>query len=180
SYLYQNNQPPQAHEQTVFFTDRSLYRPGQTIQFKGIRIRFEHDKDNYTTVANRDLTVAFNDVNGQPITKMQVKTNDYGSFNGSFTAPRDRLTGRMTIMTEPHDGMTQVSVEEYKRPKFSVTVEAPKDPGKLNEAVKVPGKAVSYSGVPIGGAKFTYRVTREVRYPGWYGEFYWWRPVPVQ
>ncbi|HUR53338.1 MAG TPA: alpha-2-macroglobulin family protein, partial [Gemmataceae bacterium] len=58
--------------------------------------------------------------------------------------------------------------------------EAPKDPGKLNDAVKVPGKAVSYSGVPIGGAKFTYRVTREVRYPGWYGEFYWWRPVPVQ
>ena len=74
----------------------------------------------------------------------------------------------------------QVSVEEYKRPKFSVTVESPKDPAKLNAEVKVPGKATAYTGVPIGGAKVQYRVVREVRYPAWFHDYYWWRPMPVK
>ena len=177
-YTYQNNRVNPAHEQTIFFTDRSLYRPGQTIQFKGICIRYEQEKDNYNAVANRDVTVVFNDVNGKEIAKQQTRTNDYGSFSGSFTAPRDRLAGRMNIHTQSPPGATQVAVEEYKRPKFQVTVENPKDPGKLGAEVKVPGKAVAYTGVPIGGAKVQYRVVREVRYPPWFFEYCWWRPMP--
>jgi hypothetical protein len=179
SYLYQNNPQPRPVEQTVFFTDRSLYRPGQTIQFKGICLRYEQDKDNYETIPNREVTVQFNDPNGKEIAKVQARSNDYGSFSGSFTAPRDRLAGRMMIQVPggPY-GAVQVSVEEYKRPKFTVTVESPKEPAKLNAEVKAPGKAIAYTGVPIGGAKVQYRVVREVRYPAWYGQFYWWRPAP--
>ncbi len=181
SYLYQGNPNPTSHEHTVFFTDRSLYRPGQTIQFKGVCIHYFQDKDTYDTVANRDVTVVFNDPNGKEIAKQQARTNDYGSFSGSFTAPRDRLAGRMNIhVVSGPSGATQVSVEEYKRPKFSVKVESPIEPAKLNAEVKVPGKATSYAGVPIGGAKVQYRVTREVRYPDWFGAYYWWRPVPLK
>jgi len=169
-------------EQTVFFTDRSLYRPGQTIQFKGICLRVNQSSDNYETIPNRSLSVLFKDVNGKEISILQVRTNDYGSFAGSFTAPRDRLTGRMTIVSpgSPH-GATNVSVEEYKRPKFEVKLEPSKEPAKLNAEAKLPGQATSYTGVPIGGAKIRYRVVREVRYPDWWwGCFGWWRPQPRQ
>ncbi|MFM8271604.1 MAG: MG2 domain-containing protein, partial [Gemmata sp.] len=176
-YTYRNSSVEQANEQTVFFTDRSLYRPGQTVQFKGITIRYHHGTDNYEAVPNRDVSVVFTDPNGKEVARHQARSNDYGSFSGSFTAPRDRLTGRMTIRAG--NGATSVSVEEYKRPKFKVEVEAPKEPGRLNEIVKVPGKATQYNGVPVGCAKFTYRVTREVRYPDWFFACCcWWRPVP--
>lgn len=165
-------------DQTVFFTDRALYRPGQTIQFKGIAIRFDHAADNYETVAGREVTVIFSDVNGKEVARHTTKSNDYGSFSGSFTAPRDRLTGRMSIHTSTGDGATSVSVEEYKRPKFKVEVEAPKAAAKLNDTAKVPGKATQYNGVPVGGAKVSYRVVREVRYPDWFFSYCWWRPVP--
>ncbi|MBY0457947.1 MAG: hypothetical protein K2V38_11455, partial [Gemmataceae bacterium] len=178
-YTYQGGGGHGAGEQTVFFTDRSIYRPGQTINFKGITIRFNHGNDNYETVANRDVEVVFSDVNGKEISRHKTKSNDYGSFSGSFTAPRDRLMGRMNIFTANHNGYAQVSVEEYKRPKFKVEVEAPKDAQKLGGVVKVPGKAMQYNGVAVGGAKVTYRVTREVQYPDWfYGCCCWWRPIP--
>jgi hypothetical protein len=179
SYLYQNNVQPRPYEQTIFFTDRSLYRPGQTIQFKGICIRYQQDVDNYEVIANREVTVVFNDPNGKEIARQQARTNDYGSFAGSFTAPRDRLVGRMNIHVPGGPvGAVQVSVEEYKRPKFTVTVESPTEPAKLNAEVKTPGKAMAYTGVPIAGAKVQYRVVRETRYPPWFYDYYWWRPAP--
>ncbi len=168
-----------AREQVVFFTDRSLYRPGQTISFKGIVIRTDPANDNYEVLPNRAVVVQFDDVNGKEVARLDLKSNDYGSISGSFTAPRDRLTGRMHIHAVGIPGGTSVNVEEYKRPKFKVEVEAPKDAFKLNDTVRVPGKAVQYNGVPVGLAKVAYRVTREVRYPDWFFEFCWWRPVPT-
>ncbi len=169
---------PQAHEQVVFFTDRSLYRPGQTIQFKGILIRVDQAADNYAVVPNRAITVQFNDVNGKVIGKVEATSNDYGSISGSFIAPRDQLMGRMHINAMGLNGAASFNIEEYKRPKFRVEVEAPKDAFALNDTVKVPGKAMQYNGVPVGGAKVAFRVTREVRYPDWFFEYCWWRPIP--
>ena len=126
------------------------------------------------------MDVIFSDVNGKEIARQKVKSNDYGSFTGSFTAPRDRLMGHMSLRTGNNNGYAGVTVEEYKRPKFKVEVEAPKEAGKLNDTVKVPGKATQYNGVPVGGAKVSYHVTREVRYPDWFFEFCWWRPVPTK
>ena len=79
---------------THFFTDRAIYRPGQTIRYKGVTANFDKKTNEYAVLPNRSLTVQFLDVNGKEIEKQVHKTNDYGSFNGSFTAPRDRLMGR--------------------------------------------------------------------------------------
>ncbi|MBL8823237.1 MAG: hypothetical protein JNJ77_11660 [Planctomycetia bacterium] len=168
----------QAFEQVIFFTDRSLYRPGQPIRFKGIALRGDNEKLNYQTLANRTITVQFNDPNGKEISKLQLVTNQVGSFSGSFTAPRDRLMGQMMIQaTGPH-GSSHFNVEEYKRPKFEVTVDAPKDSPKLNDAVKLTGKAMGYSGAAVSNAKLRYRITRQVRFPAWWGYYYWWRMPP--
>jgi 5-hydroxyisourate hydrolase-like protein (transthyretin family) len=167
-----------AYERTVIFTDRALYRPGQTVRYKGICISVDEDRDNYKTLAGEAVTVVFSDHNGQEIAKHEHRTNELGSFNGSFTAPRDRLTGRMRL----HDpkrlsSRVYVNVEEYKRPKFKVELAAPKQPARLGGEALIPGTAKAYTGAPIGQAKVAYRVVREVRYPVWWGWLFW-RPTP--
>ncbi len=176
-----DQQPPQRRvEQTRFFTDRALYRPGQTIRYKGICMAFDHGSDEYETLAQRKLTVILRDVNGEEVSRLEHRTNDYGSFNGSVTAPRGRLTGAMTLQVDgAPQGATSVRVEEYKRPKFQVTVDPPKEPAKLDEEVVVQGKATAYTGAAIGGAQVQYRVVREVRFPPWWYWRCWWMP-PTQ
>ena len=92
--------------QTVFFTDRALYRPGQTISYKGVSICYDHKAGNYFAVDDDRITVVFKDPNGKEIARADHRTNDYGSFSGVFTAPRDRVMGRMSIEvldgTGPH------------------------------------------------------------------------------
>jgi len=178
-YSYETRQPdPQ--EQTVFFTDRSLYRPGQTVQYKGICLRVDSAKDNYDVLEGRKLTVVFSDPNGKEIAKAEHQCNDYGSFSGSFTAPRDRVMGRMTInVPNGPFGQASFNVEEYKRPKFQVTLDAPKTAAKLNDTVSLQGKAESYTGAAVDGALVKYRVVREVRWPYWWG-WYSWRAPRVQ
>ncbi|MCU0857101.1 MAG: MG2 domain-containing protein [Pontiellaceae bacterium] len=168
--------PESAHSQTVFFTDRSLYRPGQTIYYKGICIRFDQPKANYETIAGQSVPVVFSDPNGKEIARAQHTCNDYGAFNGAFTAPRDRVTGRMSLRTEnAPDGGAQLRVEEYKRPKFQVELAVPKEAAKLNGEVVMTGKATAYTGAAIGGAKIKWRVVREVQFPPWcwWGSWYW-------
>lgn len=164
---------PPAQTQTVFFTDRSLYRPGQTIHFKGICIQTDPLSAKYQTLAGQALTVIFRDVNGQEIARQTLVCNDYGSFSGSFTAPSDRLTGQMTLAVESGpSGYASINVEEYKRPKFRVELQPPADAPKLNADVVVPGKATAYTGVSIGGAQVEWRVVRQPRFPPW---CWWWR-----
>lgn len=161
------------HSQTLFFTDRALYRPGQTIHYKGISFRFDQNAGTYGTLARREVTVVFNDPNGKEIARATHETNDFGSFSGVFTAPRDRLMGRMSLQAHEHGGMTSFNVEEYKRPKFRVELAAPAAAPKLDAPVTLTGNAVAYTGAAIGGAKVAWRVERNVRLPRW---CWWWNP----
>ena len=164
----------------VFFTDRSLYRPGQTIYYKGIAILVDQEGDNYKVLPGEQVNVIFSDVNGKEIARQALGTNDYGSFSGNFTAPRDRLMGRMMIRADGIQGNTWVNVEEYKRPKFQVTLDAPKTAARLGGEVQLEGKAMAYTGASVGGAKIRYRVVRQVRYPDWWYWCFWWRCPAVR
>lgn len=168
---------PRDNTRTVFFTDRSIYRPGQTVQFKGICYSTDVQTNRYTTIPSRPVSVVFRDVNGQEIEKRELRTNDFGSFSGSFTAPRDRLMGRMSISCAGPQGSTSVQIEEYKRPKFRVDVGKPDRTTKLGEAVAVDGTATAYTGVPIDSATVKYRVVRKVRYSPWWYSRCWWMPI---
>ena len=173
SYNWQQRPEPRPSAQTIFFTDRALYRPGQMIQYKGICLWVDPSKDNYEVLKGEDVTVVFYDVNGREIARQKQRANDYGSFAGSFTAPRDRLLGQMRLQAEGWaQGSAYLRVEEYKRPKFEVTLDAPKTAAKLNEKVSLTGHATSYTGSAVDGALVKYRVVREVRMPWWWG---WWR-----
>ena len=172
SYEWQNHQAQRPEAQTVFFTDRAIYRPGQMIQYKGICLWVDQTKDNYEVLKGEKLTVVFKDVNGKEIARQKQQANDYGSFAGSFTAPRDRLMGQMSLQVEGRaQGVAGFRVEEYKRPKFEVTLAAPKTAAKLSEKVSLTGHAMNYTGAAVDSAMVKYRIVREVRMPWWWG---WW------
>jgi len=163
--------------QTLFFTDRSLYRPGQTIRYKGLSIRSDKEGNNYSVIGGQATTVVFLDVNSKEIATQLHKSNDYGSFSGSFTAPADRAMGRMRIWVKRGpSGKTDLRVEEYKRPKFKVELEAPAVAARLDDDVNLTGHAMAYTGAAIDGAPVSYRVVRETRYPDWWGWRCWWLP----
>lgn len=164
SYSYQESEP-QTYTQTHFFTDRAIYRPGQTIFFKGIVLNRKDDNVKIKPRFKTDVTLY--DTNGQVVTKINLTTNDFGSFAGSFTAPQSGITGNMSIRSET--GSVSVRVEEYKRPKFEVAFEPVTGSYKLGEILNVKGKATAYSGSTITDAKVKYRVVREVHFP------YFWR-----
>lgn len=164
--------PDPSSRATFFFTDRSIYRPGQTIHFKGICVRIDREGNDYEVLPDRNVTVWFNDTNGKEITRNTFRTNEFGSFSGHFIAPADRLTGRMSISVKDPRGSASFNVEEYKRPKFTVEIEKPEKAFGLNEHVTVTGKAINYTNAPVDGALVRYRVQRVTRYPRWWGWYH--------
>ncbi|MCP4454227.1 MAG: hypothetical protein GY809_22430, partial [Planctomycetes bacterium] len=166
---------PSTAQQTVLFTDRALYRPGQTIQYKGICLTQNTTTDHYGVLARAKLTVVFRDTSYQEIARQEHQCNGYGSFSGSFIAPADRLLGRMHVsVAEGPGGGVPVQVEAYKRPTFQVEIDSPEDSPRLNDEVVIPARAVAYTGAPVGGAEVTWHVERTLRFPRWC----WWVPVP--
>ncbi|MEM6263482.1 MAG: alpha-2-macroglobulin family protein [Bacteroidota bacterium] len=152
-------EPPEV----LFFLDRNIYRPGQTVYFKGLVLRGDENKGQI--VDDHETTVSLYDVNGQEVTSLKVRSNEFGTFSGSFITPSQGLTGRMVLRAE--DSRHFFRVEEYKRPKFEVKVELPKEEYELNDSVTVTAVAMAYTGYPIDGATAFYRVVRKVRYPYW-------------
>jgi hypothetical protein len=157
---------------TLFFTDRSLYRPGQMIAFKGICLELDPHSRNYRVIPDRQVTVSFRDANNQEIARQKLVSNKFGSFSGSFMAPMDRLTGRMSLVADSPRGFAGLRVEAYKRPKFRVDLKIPDREFRLDEMVTACGEARSYTGAPIDGSRVKFRVVREVRFPYWW--VYWY------
>jgi hypothetical protein len=167
---------PRIH--VVLFTDRAIYRPGQTIQYKGVILRSDTEKNRYETLGGRGVEIGLLDPNQNEVARATHSANDYGSFSGSFTAPRQGVTGTLTLRVRGGEwGQTCVQVEEYKRPKFQVTLDAPKVAAKLGDSASVTGKAEHYTGAPVDGATVKYRVVRQARWPYWRERFFSWPPL---
>ena len=154
------------------FTDRSIYRPGQTLYFKGIAT--ETRNGNTQVLANENAKIELRNVNGEILNTLELKTNDFGSVSGEFILPNDGLTGNFSIeMSCKSPGYTYFSVEEYKRPKFKPEFKPVTETFKVNDNITVKGTAIAFTGSNITNAKVVYRVKRQVQYPSWW---YWRRP----
>ncbi|MEO7990591.1 MAG: MG2 domain-containing protein [Chryseolinea sp.] len=158
---------PGKNLRTYFFLDRAIYRPGQTIYFKGLVV----DTDGKTSDIKTKFstTVTLYDVNHQERGQVNVTTNEFGTYSGTFTAPSTGLTGEMSLEDNYGSGAALFSVEEYKRPKFEVGFEPVKGTFRLDETISSEGFARAYSGANIDGASVSYRVVRTARFPYW-----WW------
>ncbi|MFO0322950.1 MAG: alpha-2-macroglobulin family protein [Bacteroidota bacterium] len=169
-YRYKSDENNYTTVTSHIFTDRAIYRPGQTVYFKSIVLESTHGK-NHQLKTNYPVAVTFYDVNHQVVSSLPLVTNEFGTVSGSFIAPQNGLNGQMHI-TDGY-GNAYISVEDYKRPKFETAFNPVKVSYKINDEVTVTGLAKAYAGNVIDGAKVAYRVVRNVNYPYWY---WWYRP----
>ena len=169
------------HEHLSLVTDRAIYRPGQTVKFKGYAFFCDPEANDYRVVADRRVFVTFRDPNGKEISRLALITNGYGTFSGEFVAPRGLLTGAYSLQGDLRSngaGLRRavahqyVSVEEYKRPKFSVKIHPFKET-RLGADTEVAGVATTFAGLPVANAEVTWTVQRSTCYASW-----WRCPTP--
>ncbi|HPT44244.1 MAG TPA: MG2 domain-containing protein, partial [Paludibacteraceae bacterium] len=170
SYWYSGTKTEKEVVNVALFTDRSLYRPGQALFFKGIV--YISEKNKQEVVKNIVFDVKLYNANGEIVSKKDMKTNDFGSFAGEFVLPETGLNGAYRL--ECNGYSINVWVEEYKRPTFEVTVERPKTEVRFGEEVKVKGEVKAYAGYAIPDAQVKYRVVRRPH------RFWWWHREPEQ
>ncbi len=154
---------PPADKSTFLFTDRALYRPGQTVRFKGIHALHDTVKNDYRVLPSAKRHVVLKDSNQRELAALDLVTNEYGSFNGSFTLPAGVPGGGFVI--EDDDGRTNIRVEEYKRPTFHVEIAPPAASPALGAEVTVKVRASAYTGAPMDGAEVTWNVSRQTDRP---------------
>ena len=165
SNYYDRNRVENKNAKLNLFTDRSLYRPGQTIYFKGIAYYSNSKQQNI--IAGSEYEVTLFDANNQQVSMKKFKTNDFGSFQGSFELPGQGLNGRYQIRSG--SSVQNIWVEEYKRPTFEVKIDKPKNEVSFGEKVTLTGTVKAYAGNLIGDAKIKYRVVRRThRYCWWF------------
>ncbi len=170
-HLYERYKNNNETYRTQLFTDRAIYRPGQTVYFQGIVTR--HQGEDLSLVHNYNENVSFRDANWQEISSARFTTDEYGSFSGSFVIPTDRLNGVFHL--NANQGRTTIRVEDYKRPTFEVTFERPKEQYKLNQEVTVQGDVKAYAGFGLDDVEYSYRVIRKTSFP--WRCWWWWYPT---
>jgi len=156
-----NRDVPVQQTRVQFFTDRAIYRPCQTIHFKGIM--FNDNDGKLLAARSQNTEVTLYDANGQKVSSLKLQTNAFGTFSGTFTAPTGTLNGYITMSNEY--GAHQIRLEEYKRPNFEVKLEQPKAQFKLKDNVSLSGNVTSYAGVPLSNTEVKYTVVRGARFP---------------
>lgn len=150
------HKPEKNPVEVSIFTDRGLYRPGQTIFFKGLA--YVKDSNDPHTVAGQPFTVTLYDANGKEITQKKVTTNEFGSFNGEFSLPKQTLSGVFRLSTGQMS--VYIHVEEYKRPTFQAYFLPIKGDIAFGDSVTIQGKAATFSGVSLPSGDVTWRITR--------------------
>ncbi|SFI67815.1 Alpha-2-macroglobulin family protein [Kaistella treverensis] len=154
------------------FLDRAIYRPGQIVYFKVINTKLLQEKESVAAGVSQKIKLI--DANGEEVSSQNFTTNIFGSYHGSFVLPNGKLNGQFSLQVESDDLDNDASkyfrVEEYKRPKFEITIDPVKDEYKYGETIEIKGKAVMFSGVPLTNATVNYEIKkRNIRWM----YFYW-------
>ncbi|HEY5507738.1 MAG TPA: MG2 domain-containing protein, partial [Paludibacter sp.] len=168
SYFNQQNRVDNKNPRIDIFTDRSLYRPGQTVYFKAIV--YVSNKLEQKTIAGAEYEATLFDANGQKVSGKKYRTNEFGSIAGEFVLPEGGLNGTYRIQVGTIS--QHIWVEEYKRPTYEVTIDKPKAEISFGEKTTVKGTVKAYAGYTIAYAKVKYRVVRSTH------RYCWWWSAP--
>ena len=167
-YSYYEKQDKEQH--TSIYTDRAIYRPGQTVHAAAIVYTTEHGIE-HSAFVGRAMTFTLRDANYKEVMRVNTVTDKYGSCSADLTLPASGLTGSYTIQVNGQS--THVRVEEYKRPTFEVEIPQVKEHYEAGDTVTVKATARSYAGVPVQGAQVKYKVVRRLAYWWWSYSRYW-------
>ncbi|MCC2655723.1 MAG: hypothetical protein K0Q76_831 [Panacagrimonas sp.] len=153
---------------TLMFSDRSVYRPGQTLRWKVVTYRGGAEVARFRVQAQTAVKVTLRDSNGETVAVKTVTTNAYGSAAGEFIISTGRALGAWSVQSS-HGGAASIRVEEYKRPTFEVQLQDPAGALRLNRPATLEGDARYYFGLPLTEGQVRWRVVREPVYPWWWG-----------
>ena len=146
-------------KQMALLTDRSLYRPGQTVHVKGIA--YIQNNDSAHVLQGIDYELSLLDVNRKELATRKVRTNDFGSFTTEFVLPAACLNGMFSIQTKDPQSTVTFRVEEYKRPTFEITFTPVSEAYRLGEKVVLKGNVKAFNGMTVQDVPLTYTVTRQ-------------------
>lgn len=170
-------------------TDRPAYRPDQKVQFKMWVRRTQYDQENNSEFAKQSFPVEIHNPKGEKVYSQVLETDEYGGLSGEYALPADAPLGMYNVFLNKQfnnivvSGGNQFRVEEYKKPEFEVTIDAPKEPVMLGEKIEATIKAKYYFGSPVSSAKVKYKIVRSDYSRDWfpvmpwdwcYGPGYWW------
>jgi len=158
--MYYSETDKETRFSDYLFADRAIYRPGQTVHFKGIRLK---EKGKLREIVPYDRTEAtlFN-ANGKEIAKLYLTSNEYGSFSDKFILPNSGITGQFVISTQ--FGQLFFKVEEYKRPTFKIEIQPIENAYKIGDNILIKATATAYADYAIYDAKVKYVVKRLPQY----------------
>ena len=150
------------------YSDRGVYRPGQTVYVSGIM--FSQKGDSLSVREAKQINLTLKDVNGKSVGHSTVSTNDFGSFKTTFALPTVCLNGRFTVEAEGDGCKQYVSflVEEYKRPQYEVKLHPVTELYKAGDTLWITGTATQFSGAPVQRAEVEYSIGRRGKQ---YGEW---------
>lgn len=148
------------------FTDRSIYRPGQTVHASAISYIVKKGLDASVPGKSMELNFILRDANGKQVAEQKATTDEYGTASVDFDLPKEGQTGLYFISVNG-TATKYVRVEEYKRPTFEITFPKVNEKYNWGDTVVVKATAKTYSGVPVQGAKVEYQVTRR-------NQLWWW------
>lgn len=180
---FSNHHEAEYNQTKVFLiTDRPVYRPEQEVQFK-FWIRHTHyDQEDVSQFAGQKFNVICANPQGEHIFKQQLKADEYGGLSGKFELTEETKLGVYHLYLDGYGG-NSFRVEEYKKPEFEVSVEAPDEPIQLGEKITATINAKYYFGAPVTNARVKYKVLRSAHDSRWsppgewdwfYGRGYWW------
>lgn len=183
--VWQSRYHEQEYRQTKSFiiTDRPVYRPEQTVKFKVWVGHAQYDQEGKSAYADRDVTVRLMNPRGEKILEKIFRTDEYGGLAGEFALEKEAMLGVYTIFLPGHGGGNSFRVEEYKKPEFEVSVQAPAEPVMLGDKITAKIQAKYYFGAPVTEAKVHYKILRSSYSANWYpvddwdwmyGPGYWW------
>ena len=147
-------------------TDLSVFRPGDTVRF--MAAVYSRIGRSMRQEPGREVLATLRDANYEDIDTLRLVTDSYGRADGSFAIPKDRLLGRYSIEIESGDdrlGGASFTVADYKTPTFRVVTSGTEGEVVLGDTVRIKGEAITYAGMPVAGAKVSYKVT--YRQPWW-------------
>ena len=165
-------------------TDRPVYRPEQTVKFKFWIEKSQYDQLDSTAFGNQDFTVQINNPQGEKVFEKVYKTDKFGGIEGEFPLAKGAMLGNysLLVMNNFHQGGS-FRVEEYKKPEYEVSIDAPTEPVALGEKVTAKIQAKYFFGAPVTKARVKYKVLRSphdshwyptARWDWFYGKGYWW------
>ena len=148
------------------FTDRSIYRPGQTVHASAISYIVKKGLDASVPGKSMELNFILRDANWKQVAEQKATTDEYGTASVDFELPKEGQTGLYSISVNG-TATKYVRVEEYKRPTFEITFPKVNEKYNWGDTVVVKATAKTYAGVPVQGAKVEYQVTRR-------NQLWWW------